>query len=160
MKIQLEHKLESCPEQLLCAVCGQIFLVQQIRTLLYSDRGLLQGDICPHCQKLNEENFKKKIYQRASFLWQNADVTDNQDLLKVTARRDRGLLDDQKSRALELLTIAQEKVKFPNFLERWFKKMEILAQESNELEQARFGLSKCYCQERQRLEYLFKESET
>ncbi|PSB00581.1 hypothetical protein [Merismopedia glauca] len=65
-----------------------------------------------------------------------------------------------KERASELLAVAQEKLIFPNWLQLWLKKLEIFAHESSALEKARFGLAKCYCQERQRLEYLMEESET
>lgn len=156
MKIQLERKLESCPDKLLCAVCGQMFRVRQIRTLLYSDRGWLEGDLCSHCQKLDRKKFKQKLYQRAKFFWKNshtANQVKNKQLNNETK-------DPSFERALEILVLAQEKIKFPNFIERCFRKMVILAEESSELEQARLGLSKCYCEQRKKLEELFKEKET
>lgn len=147
MKIQLERKTNFVPEKLNCAVCRKVFTVGRIRNLLYSDRGWLEGDLCADCMKSNSATIQAKIKERAWLLLQNSHSIESEPIF--TGKR-----------ASELLKISQETVKFPKFWQSWWQKMAILVEESEELEKARFGLSKCYCQERQRLEYLFEESET
>lgn len=147
MKVQLERQTKFCPEHLNCAVCYQVFRVERIRHLLYSDRGLLEGDLCADCMKLNSSTFKAKIKERAWLLLQNHNLIKSDPIFTA-------------ERASELLEMSKEAVKFPNFLQLWLKKIAILAEESSELEEARLGSTECNCQERQQLEHLFEESET
>jgi hypothetical protein len=147
MKIKLERQTKFCPGHLNCVVCYQVFKVERIRHLLYSDCGLLEGDLCADCMKLNSSTIQTKIKEQAWLLLQNQNLIKSDPIF--TAKR-----------ASELLEMSKEAVKFPNVLQLWLKKIAILAEESSELEEARLSLTECYCQERQRLEHLFEESET
>jgi hypothetical protein len=135
MKVQLERKLNSCPEQLRCAVCQQGFSVGKIRTLLYSDRGLLQGDLCPACLKLKPGGIKQKIRAQSRRL-----------LYDATSSGERSATSQQL--ALDLLACADEAIRLPNPFDWMLKHLEIAAQESQELEAARLGLSNCPCGKR------------
>jgi hypothetical protein len=147
MKIELDRKEISCPENLTCTVCEHTFKVDRIRTLLHSDRGLLQGDICPDCLKIGTTGIQTKLKERVwSLLLKPAPI---------------GSLNSHvKTRAAELLEMSEEEVKFPSFWQWWIKKMTILSEESTELEKARLGISNCHCHQRRQLEKLLEKSET
>ena len=127
MKIQLERKLYPCRDNLHCTVCQQMFSVGQIRSLLHRDSGFLQGDICPKCAKLTAKDFKQKMVLNARILLQQANLQDSQTIT----------LHEQ---ALELLETSKEDVKFPTFWQRWLMQLDVLAQDTQELEAARLGL--------------------
>ncbi|MGV0025632.1 hypothetical protein [Phormidesmis priestleyi] len=124
MRICLERKLTTCPDQLVCTVCREPFFTGKIRTLLYSDRRLLQGDICSVCLKLSATGIRKKMREQASLLMQQPAAC----FVQTIPCHDR---------AIELLEASQEDVRFPTFLQWWLKKLEILSEESQELEAAR-----------------------
>jgi len=126
MRIKLERKLETCPPQLSCTVCRQRFEVHKIRTLLFNDAGLLQGDICSECRKLKSSTIRSKMREQASLLMQYPELNGS------------GLL-SARERALELLETSQEEVRFPTFYHWWFKKIEVFSGESQELEAIRLG---------------------
>jgi hypothetical protein len=128
MKIQLERKLSSCPNQLTCAVCRQAFPAQSIRALLFSDRGLLQGDICAHCRQSGSEAIRETLHERVILLKRQSEFGQS------TTIAIHELL-------TELTACAQEGVKFPSLLDWWLKWWEVFWQESQELEAARLGLS-------------------
>lgn len=147
MKIKLDRKKVSCPANLICAVCGHMFKVDRIRTLLYSDRGLLQGDICPNCIKTGTIGIQEKLKERVWSLLLKSDGFVSYNSYK-------------RERAAELLEIAEEEVIFPSFWQWWLKRITIFAEESKELEKARLGASQCDCHQRQQLEKLFEKKET
>ncbi|PSB26574.1 hypothetical protein [Stenomitos frigidus] len=127
MKIQLERKLQPCRDKLRCTVCQQIFVVGQIRSLLYQDSGLLQGDVCSTCTKLSAKDFKESMVLHARILLQQGNLHDAQTMT----------LHEQ---ALELLAIAKEPMKFPSFWQQLVMHLDVLAQDTQELEAARLGL--------------------
>jgi hypothetical protein len=144
MKIRLESKHESCPERLQCLVCDRTFPTNKIRTLVYNDRGLLQGDICPDCLQLKSEKIKYKLREKA--------------LLMLTKRvRSNIKQSSLKPQAMELLALSQEKIKLPNFWQWLIKKMSIASEEYQEIEAARLGMTQCTCQQRSKLERLFEK---
>jgi hypothetical protein len=147
MKIELDRKEVSCPENLTCVVCGHRFKVNRLRTLLYSDRGLLQGDLCSDCLKVGTTGIQTKLKER---VWS----------LLLKPNRLKGCSNNTKERAAELLEMAEEKVKYPSFWQWWLTNMAIWAQESTEIEKARLGISNCHCHQRQQLEKIFEKSET
>lgn len=64
-----------------------------------------------------------------------------------------------KSRASGIkpqVQVFAEDIKLPKFYHWWIKKLEILSQETQELENARLGISNCRCN-RERLRLIFKE---
>lgn len=128
MKIKLERKLTSCPERLRCIVCSQVFELGKIRTLLYNDRGLIQGDICLECMKLKADQIKQKLREQALVLMEQT------ELCSSPTRFPHEL-------ALELLDSSTEDIKFPTFYQRLIVKISSLSPETQELEATRLGLS-------------------
>ena len=126
MRIKLERKLETCPSQLSCTVCRQRFEVCKIRTLLFNDAELLQGDICSECRDLNSSAIRLKMREQASLLMQYPELN-------------RSNLLSARERALELLETSQEEVRFPTFYHWWFKRIEVFSEESD-LESTRLKL--------------------
>ncbi|HEY9640203.1 MAG TPA: hypothetical protein V6C57_06945 [Coleofasciculaceae cyanobacterium] len=144
MKIKLERKLINCPKQLKCGICHQTFEVGKLRTLLYGDRGLLIGDVCPHCLNQEAEAIQRLLKQQANRLMAHPQGKGAQT---IASHR----------QALELLEIATENIEFPTFYHRLLKHMEIFAQEAQDLEAARFGLSGHVAEQRLHLEKAFKQ---
>jgi hypothetical protein len=147
MKIQIERKPNFLPDQVNCVACRQIFPVQRLLNLLYSDRGLLQGELCPECAKSNSAVIQAKIKEQAWLLLQNSQLLKSDSIFIG-------------ERASELLAISQETVKFPSFWQLWCKKLAVFQQESAELQQARFASNKGYCHQRQQLKYFPEKRET
>jgi hypothetical protein len=150
MKIQIERTPKFFPNQINCVACRQIFSVDRIRNLLYSDRGLLQGELCPECAKSNSTVLQAKIKEQAWLLLQNPELLSSDSTFIG-------------SRAIELLIISQENINFPSIWQLWRQKLAIWRAESIELQQARFGSinsTECYCEKRQQLEQLMEERET
>jgi hypothetical protein len=147
MKIKIERKPKFFPDQVNCVACHQIFPVQRILNLLYSDRGFLQGELCPECAKSKSAVIQAKIKEQAWSLLQNSQLLKSDSMFIG-------------ERASELLAISQETVKFPSLWQLWCKKLAIWRAESAELQQARFGTTKGYCHKRQQLNYLLEERET
>jgi hypothetical protein len=143
MKIQLERRLLSCPDTVQCTVCHRPFAVDAIRSLLYSDRGWLKGDICPHCGKLDAPTFKQNLWIQAMHLRESTADGQAQTLLR-------------HQQALECLELSREELHRPIWWHWWLKRLEIFSQESQELEAARFGGDVRYCEQRSRLERLLK----
>jgi hypothetical protein len=144
MKIQLEQKLSTCPEKMTCIVCCHSFQVNNIRTLIYDNQNLIQGDICPKCLKLNSRVIQQKLRYHADYLMHESTAH--------PAQRDRLC-----KRALELLAVSEESVKFPTFLQWLWKKMEILSLETEELDVSRLGVSPYDCEIRTQLQNLFTD---
>lgn len=141
MKIQLDRKLTTCPKKLICTIYNTAFEVGKIRLLLYTDRGLLLGDVSPECLKLSSSEIRTKLRERACAMLQD----DNPD---------RDVLRDS---ALELLQAAQEHIRFPTAFDWWLKKFEIFSEESQEVEATRTGLSDYYVLERSRLQKMLDD---
>jgi hypothetical protein len=132
MKIQLERKLITCPDQMTCIVCHESFWVRNIRTLLYSDNNLIQGDVCLECTKLKASRFQQKLRSQANRLVQVASThPERRDVIQ--------------ERAVELLETSEEKIWFPTVLQWLAKKIQIFSEESRELEAARLGIDQCRC---------------
>ena len=146
MKIQLERKLAFCPELLLCTVCRQSFGVDKIRALLYSDAGLLQGDVCRKCLKLKASGIKQKLQEQSQLLMRQVEFAGHQ---AVSLRQ----------LAIERLQCSEEEVRLPRFYEWVLKQIEIFSQESQELEKARLGLSNCSCGRRAPLRITFEDDQ-
>lgn len=127
MRIQLERKLYPCRDNLRCTVCQQVFHVEPIRSLLYQDSGLLQGDVCPNCARLPATEFKQRMVLNARILLQQESLQDSQTMTL-------------HARALELLEVAKEPIKFPPFWQQWLMQLGVFAQDTQELEAARLGL--------------------
>jgi hypothetical protein len=145
MKVQLERKIPTCPEQLGCVVCQQKFTVPNIRSLLCTDAGLIQGDVCPTCLKLKADGIKHKMRERSGLLLKQAELDQERSL-------------SLRQRALELLAASQEDITLPTLFTWMGKRLEILAQETQELEAARFGTgNSCACRKRSRLRIVFEE---
>jgi hypothetical protein len=132
MKIQIERKPKFFPCQVNCVACRQIFPVQRMLNLLYSDRGLLQGELCSECAKSNSAVIQAKIKEQAWSLLQNSQLLKSDSVFIG-------------ERASELLVTSQENVKFPSFWQLWFKKLAIWRATSTELQQTRFGSTQGYC---------------
>jgi hypothetical protein len=135
MKIQLERKLSSCPDQMTCVVCHERFWSRNIRALLYSRNNLLQGDVCPSCVKLRASRFQQKLRNQANRLIQESTVTPK----KCQALQDR---------AFELLETSEEYITYPTVFQWIFKRLETFAEENRELEAARLRNSLCRCEAR------------
>ncbi len=140
MKIQLERKLSSCPERLFCVVCHELFWVPSIRSLLYSDQNLIQGDVCSVCVTLNSSSFQKKLRNQANRLVQESILYPSR-------------FDALRCQAVEILETSEERLKRPTVFHWFFKKLEILSEETQELEATRLGLA----QSRQALPILPKD---
>jgi hypothetical protein len=108
MKIQLEHRLSSCPEKLRCTVCRQVFTVGRTRPLLLNNRGLIQGDVCPDCVHLPSNEIRLLLADQARLMLEQPSLFQNQVEAPDTV-------------ALELFEASQEEVKFPS-LYQWFVK--------------------------------------
>jgi hypothetical protein len=133
MKIQLERKLSSCPDQLTCVVCHELFWVRSIRTLLCDNHNLIQGDVCPACVKLESADFQKKLRNQANRLIQESTISSNYS-------------DALQSRAVELLETSEEKLKRPTIFHWLLKNIAVFAEENQELEVARFAsYHQCQC---------------
>jgi hypothetical protein len=130
MKIQLERKLSSCPRQLTCVVCHEPFWAGNIRSLLYNDANLIQGDVCATCMKLETSDFQKTLRNQANRLIQESTLNPTR-------------ADFFQSRAIELLEASEENLKWPLFFHWILKKIEILREETQELEASRLGASSC-----------------
>lgn len=141
MKIQIQRKPKFFPDQVNCVACRQIFPAQKILNLLHSDRGLLQGELCPECAKSSSAVIQAKIKEQAWLLLQNS------QLLKL----DSILMGERVS---EIIAISQETVNFPSFWQLWVKKLTIWRKASADLQQARFVSTKGYCHKSQQLKYL------
>lgn len=138
MKIQLERALSSCPNQMTCIVCHETFWVRNIRALLYSKNNLIQGDVCPSCIKLTASHFQKKLRNQANRLMQESRASN------IAPARVQLLQD----RAVEILETSEENIAYPTMFQWFFKRLEIFAQESQELETARQQSRLCECERR------------
>jgi hypothetical protein len=125
-------------------VCDRRFTVSKIRALLASDRGLIQGDICPHCLQLNSKEIKHKLREKALF-----------SLIKSSNLKSEKLPNHQQS--LELLTLSKERIRFPSFLDWLLIKIAIFFEEYQEMETSKLGLTQFSGEQRSQLEKLFQK---
>ena len=145
MKFQLESKLMTQSGQIRCVVCGENADSHSLRTLLCNDQGWILGDLCGACTKLSPPVFKQKLRTRSSALLREAQLTDD-------VESPLGQL------AQDLLAASQEALKKLPFFAWWLKKIEILAEETQELETARLASSSCLCRQRSQLNPIFHNS--
>jgi hypothetical protein len=151
MRIQLERKLALCPDRLRCAVCHQSFRPRRLRSLLYSDGGLLQGDVCQGCLRLETAEFKQTISLNAQ-------------LAVVQSGPADALTQKHQQQAQELLAVVRENIHFPSPLQWLVQWVALLCHESQELEATRLGLSACssvgagarHCADRLRLQRIYE----
>jgi hypothetical protein len=139
MKIKLERKLSSCPDSLRCTVCHQLFDVGKLRSLLYSDRGLLLGDTCPVCFKKEADEIQFALRQRGNWMMAPGSGTGMQTI--ATHRQ-----------ALELVEISAEDVEFPVKYQLWLKWLEVWMEENRESDVGRFRRANWVEMKRSRLE--------
>jgi hypothetical protein len=145
MKIQLEQRLPACPEQLGCIACNQNFMTPNIRSLLCNDAGLIQGDLCGHCRKLPAKAIQRRIIARSVSLQLQADRDEDKAL-------------PLRRQAFDLLLLSQEHLTLPTFYTWLRKHWQILSQETQALEAARFGLNKtCLNAKRSSLRMVFED---
>ncbi len=128
MKIQLERKLSSCPDRLTCSVCCQPFPVTPIRSLLFTDRGLLRGDVCANCLKLGSTGIRETMRERAILLKRQSELHHSNTIAI-------------HEMATELMACSQEIVQFPSLVQWWCKRWELWTVHAVELESARWGVA-------------------
>jgi hypothetical protein len=133
MKIYLEQKLSSCPDQMTCVVCHDSFWTPNIRTLLYNRRNIIQGDVCRSCMKLKSSRFQQKLRNQANRLIQESMLNPER-------------FDALQDRAIELLETSEEEILYPTMFHWFFKRLEIFTQESQALEAARLKPTVCHCE--------------
>jgi hypothetical protein len=141
MKVQLEHRTKSCPDKLLCTVCGQIFAGGDIRALLFNHRGFLQGDVCEDCLQLRGTEFRYKLRDRANLMLKLSELDAKVHSDSPSSRRDR---------ALELLDTSKEAVYFPAPFQWWLKRVGPKPREDDQIYNHRYEM------ERSRLDQLLQ----
>jgi hypothetical protein len=99
----------------------KFLLYSKIRTLLYSNKEWLQGDICPECLKVGTEGIKAKMNVVRL-------------LTQLSSNRSQNV--SASELAFKLLETSEEDVQFPTFYQWFLKKLEILLLGSRELEAA------------------------
>jgi hypothetical protein len=109
-----------------------------IRALLYNHHQLLQGDVCTECMQLGASRFRQKLHDRASLLLK---ISQMDDEMRVA----------QRQRALELLDLAKEAVHFPAPYQWWWKRLEVLSEDAEDLPHP-----DAYREERSRLDQLLE----
>jgi hypothetical protein len=145
MKIKLERKLSSCPDSLSCTVCHQRFGAGKLRSLLYSDRGFLLGDVCPQCFRKEANEIQSALRQQGN--WMMVPIKGVGVPTIATHRQ-----------ALELVEISAENVEFPMRYQLWLKRLEVLIEENQELEAERFQRSNWVGMQRSRLEKMLERN--
>jgi len=108
MKIQLEHRLSSCPDKLRCTVCRQIFTVGRIRPLLVNDGARIQGDLCPECVSLPADEIRLILADQAWLMLEQPRLFQHQ-------------VESPETLALELFEASLEELKMPS-LYQWLMK--------------------------------------
>jgi hypothetical protein len=144
MKIQLEHKLISCPEQLSCVVCQQQFYTPMIRSLLTNDQGLIQGDVCQACLRMPPDEIKHQLREQA--------------LQFITHRRSRSAtaLAAQEF-ALDLLRASNEPFRLPGWWPWLQIRLQALLSMPEESQLNNFKLSEAAWSQRSRLQMIFDQ---
>lgn len=118
---------------MICVVCHESFEVRTVRALLCDDHNLIQGDVCPVCVKLESSDFKKKLRNQANRLIQESTISSAYSNVL-------------ESRAVELLETSEEQLRRPTIFHWLLKNIAIFAEESKELEEARFAsYHQCQC---------------
>ncbi|NJR41206.1 MAG: hypothetical protein HC781_23150 [Leptolyngbyaceae cyanobacterium CSU_1_4] len=111
MKIQLEHRLSSCPPQLRCIACGQTFTVGRVRSLLVNDEDRIQGDLCPKCIRLPADEIRSILAEQVWLMLEQPQLFQHQ-------------VESPETLALELFEVALEELEMPSFSQRWMKTLE------------------------------------
>jgi hypothetical protein len=131
MKVYLERKLSPCPDTLKCVACNEWFMPRSIRSLLLEDNGLIYGDLCPCCAKSGAEGIQQQLRIKAASLMNQA--CNHPSSIELYRQ------------GLEWRERSEEAIAVPRFYQWWWKRFEILSQETQELEKARMGASACQC---------------
>jgi len=114
--------------------------------LLTKNDGLIQGDLCQDCLKSGSTAIRTKLKEQAS----------QQLLQELNSHASVA----QYRLALEQLEATDEEIQLPRFYQWWLKRLEVLSQETQELENARLGLSSCQCgKPRSQLRITFQEED-
>jgi hypothetical protein len=103
---------------------------------------LILGDLCSDCKKLTPSVFKQKLRTRSSILLREAQLTDDWE-------------SPLRQLAQDLLAASQEDFKKLPFYAWWLKEMQILSEETQELEAARSASSSCLCRQRSQFDRIF-----
>jgi hypothetical protein len=111
MKVQLEHRLSSCPPKLRCIVCRQVFMAGRIRPLLVNDEGWIQGDLCPECVSLPANEIQLILADQAWLMLEQPRLFQHQ-------------VESPETLALELFEASLEEIKVPNFYQWLMKTIE------------------------------------
>lgn len=90
-----------------------MFEVPRIRTLLYSDAGLIQGDTCPACNQLDEQDIQLQLREQAVLLIEQPEGN-------------RAFMPSSPDQVLELLECSEEKLQFPTGYQWLLKRLELL----------------------------------
>lgn len=154
MKIQLERKLRSCPDRLRCVVCDRAFNSDRVRSLLCHDDGLIAGDVCPHCLKQGADRLRQELRDRAATAFSRISTQ-----ISTSPRSIDDATISLEREALELAEMAEQPLKLPPVYAWWWKKLEILAAETQALELARRGAANCHCRPRPKLTITFLNEE-
>lgn len=101
MKIQLEHRLFSCPPKLRCTVCRQIFTAGRIRPLLVNDGDRIQGDLCPKCVCLPANEIRLILAEQVWLMLEQPQLFQHQ-------------VESPETLALELFEVALEELEMPS----------------------------------------------
>jgi hypothetical protein len=108
MKIQLEHRLSSCPDKLRCTVCQQVFTVDRIRPLLVKQSGWIQGDLCPKCVSLPADEIRLVLANQAWLMVEQPQLFGH----------------ESPEVAMELFEASLEEIKMPSLYQWWVKILE------------------------------------
>jgi hypothetical protein len=111
MKIQLEHRLSSCPDKLRCTVCQQVFTVGKIRPLLMKQNGWVQGDLCSECVSLPANEIRSILVDQAWLMVQQPQLFQPQ-------------IESPETLAMELFEASLENIKMPSLYHWWLKRLE------------------------------------
>ena len=111
MKIQLEHRLSSCPHKLRCTTCRQVFAVGRIRPLLINDSNRIQGDLCPQCVRLPTDEVRAILVEQVWLMLEQPQMFQHQ-------------VESPEILALELFEASLEDLEMPSFYQWLVKTVE------------------------------------
>jgi hypothetical protein len=110
MKIQLEHRLSSCPDKLRCTACQQVFTVDRIRPLLVKESGWIQGDLCSKCVSLSADEIRVVMANQAWLMMEQPQLFQQSE--------------SSETLAMELFEASLEEIKMPSPYQWWVKTLE------------------------------------
>jgi hypothetical protein len=145
MKIQLERNLNAHFHQFHCVSCQEIFTSNRLRTLLCHDDGSISGDVCGNCIKQGNSHIQHQLKTRSIELFRQLSTDD----MCLSGYR----------QALELTELAAQPLSIPPFYSWWWKKITILAAETQELEAARRESANCRYRQQNPHKITFRKEE-